>query len=211
MTVKLRFVELYPYEIFNWLDPMNITAWNAFPEFHNRWWDKNIIEIRKQFGKFWTEEFDKITGHFTKLEESILKDGIHHPVCIVSGIPKDDYFKCDLYLFPESQLKKKEKMLHSRVFGGSRLSIAQKHNLKVPCVVHDFSNIFEDNEEITEKNYNKYFGNNYNYASSIPRIRLRQHSHIKNGKYAMFTQETRNAQQIALKKAKERILKENDI
>jgi len=201
----LRYVELSPDKIFNWLNPINITCWNAYPEFHNTWWEKDTLKIRKKFGEIWTEEFDKITGHFTKLEESILKDGILHPINCVTGHPRDMYLKekIDINHFPPWTHENIKDVVYSQTFGGSRLTIARKHNIKVPCVIHDFSNLFDNCEEVNIGNYKKWFGDNYSFLQSAPHIRLHQHSHISTGIYSGMTQETRKAQNLAVLNTKE--------
>lgn len=207
MSVKLRYVELDPDRIFNWLNPKNITCCLAFPEWHDTWWEPATIEHREEFGKIWTEEFDKITGHFSKLEESILKDGIHHPINTAGGQLRDIYLNDTVdssIVFPPEHYKNIEKSIYTHTFGGSRLTIAQKYNIKVPCVVHDFSKLFEDCEEVTIKNYTKWFSNNYKFVTSTPYIRLIFHTHL-NGQYSGMTNKTKEAQQAATKITKVKI------
>jgi hypothetical protein len=77
---------------------------------------------------------------YSKLEKHILGYGIKNPIIVSIGfcpkslikfIPEDksddylNYFICDRH-------------------GGSRLYIAQKHNLLIPCIVNDFNNFFSD-------------------------------------------------------------------
>jgi len=85
MSVKLRYVELPANRIFNWLNPMNVTCWNAYPTWIPTWWDSQTVGLREEFGRIWTTEFDKITGHFTELEKSIAISGIKRPISVVSG------------------------------------------------------------------------------------------------------------------------------
>lgn len=205
MTVKLRYVELKPTKIFNWLDPKNITSWNAYPELRNKWWEANTLRIREEFGKHFTEEFDKLTNHFTKLEASMVKDGIIHPISVVTGHLRDMYLAKprEIEFLPPEKRDNMESLIYTHTFGGSRLSIAQKHNLIVPCVVHDFSNLFEDCEEVTASNYKKWFGDNYMFTSATPRIRLRKHSHLVDGKYTNMGHDTKTAQNEAARRAKE--------
>jgi len=60
-------------------------------------------------------------GFYTKLEQSILKDGFRNPIVATY------YMK---------------KMICN--YGGSRLWLAQAHNLKIPCIVADYDNAFPD-------------------------------------------------------------------
>jgi len=205
MNVKLRYVELEPDRIFNWLNPMNITCWNAYPEWHDTWWYSETVEKRVLFGKIWTEEFDKTTGHFSKLEESILKDGIHHPINTASGRLRDVLLKKEVdspIVFPPKCYENINDTIYTHTFGGSRLTVAQKHNIKVPCVVHDFSNLFTNEHQVTIKNYKEIFNDNYRFVHSTPYVRLSKHSHIPDGKYNGMTGDTKAAQRTATENAK---------
>ncbi len=207
MAVKLRYVELEPERIFNWLDPKNITCWLAYHEWHDTWWSEETIKLREQFGKIWTEEFDKITGHFSKLEESILKDGIHHPINTASGQLRDTFLNKKVespIVFPPEYYSNIENSIYTHTFGGSRLTIAQKHNIRVPCVVHDFSNLFENCEEVTARNYIKWFSNHYKFVNSTPYLRLTHHSHLT-AEYSGMNNKTREAQKKATELTKAKI------
>ncbi len=205
-SIKLRYVELEPNRIFNLLDPKNLTCWRACPDLHDKWDEPETLKLRKQFGKSYTEEFDRITKHFTKLEESIIKDGILHPINAASGALRD-IFLCDIIegeLFPFKSEEDKLNAVYSHTFGGSRLTIAQKYNIAVPCIVHDFSNLFEACEEVTKDNFQKWFGyNNYMIIDQLPRVRLKKHCHIDNTRYNYMSGETKGAQRKAVKYAKE--------
>jgi len=205
--MKLRYVELEPSRIFNWLNPKNITCWTAFPELRTIWWEPETLKIREEFGKIWTEEFDKITGHFSKLEKSMLRDGFHHPISVVSGKPRDKYLTSakEMIHFPPELQADIHNVVYSHTFGGSRLSIAQKHNLKVPCVVHDFENLFEDCPQVTKENFTEWFPNNYMFVNATPHLRLVRHSHLTNEKYNNMNGHTRNAQNAAIRIAKDKI------
>lgn len=207
MIMKLRYVELDANRIFNWLDPKNIICWNAFPEFREKWWLPETIKIREEFGKIWTEEFDKITGHFSKLEESMLRDGFHHPINTVTGRPRDMYLtgNKEMNHFPPELQADIHNAVYSHTFGGSRLSIAKKHNIKVPCVVHDFENIFEDCPQVDKENFTEWFPNNYMFVNAPPHLRLARHSHITDEKYNGMNGHTRDAQNMAVKIAKEKV------
>jgi len=207
-SIKLRFVELKPNRIFNLLDPKNLTCWLACPALHDNWNEPKTLELREEFGKFYTEEFDRITQHFTKLEKSILKDGILHPINAASGSLRDATLRgIDVSdVFPFKTNNDIKNAVYSHTFGGSRLTIAQKHNIMVPCVVHDFSNLFEDCEEVTINNFQKWFGHsNYMFIDQLPRVRLKTHCHINDTRYNGMTGQTKFAQKDAIACAKEKI------
>jgi len=74
-------------------------------------------------------------GFFIKLEQSILNEGFRNPIAITA---KKDGIKC--------------------TYGGSRLMIAQKHNLKISCIISDYDNIFPDAKLVRDvREARKYF------------------------------------------------------
>jgi len=74
------------------------------------------------------DQLNKLEGFFTKLEISILGEGIRNPI-VISAKSKDE-------IVPR--------------YGGSRLMIAQKHNLDIPCIIADFKNVFPDSKVLKD-------------------------------------------------------------
>ena len=201
--VPLRYVELPTERIFNWLDPFNVTAKWACKSITGDWWSPKNVEIRRFFADAWTVEFDKITGHFTDLEESIKNEGILTPISTMSGPPRGTYLKPHHY--PSEQQSDLSDAIYTDPFGGSRLTIALKLGIeKIPCIVHDFANLFPDAPEVNDINYHTWFSEEYYWTSAAPYIRLRSHSHIKNQTYIAMNEPTRKAQQRAAGIARER-------
>lgn len=207
--MKLRYVELPPSRIFNWLGPENVTALNTVKEWAPFRWDPEIIKLRNEFSRIWTEEFDKITNHFTLLEQSIREKGILSPVSCVSGPPRDQFLRKTMptqFRHPPEFLSHPEDVIYTQPFGGSRVSIAKKLDLPmIPCVVHDFSNLFPNAPQVTQQNFRKWFPEGYSFLASTPHIRLSRHSHISNGRYIGMNQATRDAQRLAAKRTKQRM------
>ena len=207
--MKLRFVELPTERIFNWLDPFNVTARSYCQELLDDWWSVRSIAIRKRFAKLWTEEFDKITGHFTNLEKSIKEKGILSPISCVSGPPRNvllNKLEESHEHFPPSVRSNIREVIYTHPFGGSRVTIAQKLNFKkIPCVVHDFSNLFPNAPIVTTQNFHRWFCNDYVFSTSPPHVRAHTHFHIDNPKYNKMNNNTREAQRLAGKRAKERL------
>lgn len=84
-------------------------------------------------------------GFYKQLEESILKEGVRNPICVVTG--KLDGWQWDQ--LPE------EAKLHGvwcPQWGGSRLFIAQKHDMMIPCLISDFEKKFTHLEHIVNGN-----------------------------------------------------------
>jgi hypothetical protein len=104
---------------------------------------------RELIMKEYEEELNKICGHYTKLEASILAEGIRNPVVITCGLPKKRTIKHvppELLAQPESSL-----LLLEGTTGGSRLHIAQKYNMTIPCIVNDWTGRFDHAVEVTSE------------------------------------------------------------
>ncbi len=85
--------------------------------------DSTLIETNIEPNRVRVEKLNMVNGFFIKLEKSMLEEGIRNPVILTAQQGK----------------------LINR-YGGSRVMIAQKHNLIVPAIVADFENRFPDGE-----------------------------------------------------------------
>lgn len=201
--MKLKYVELPPERIFNWLDPFNVIAKWGCKAITDDWWSEENVSIRRYFADEWIIEFDKLTGHFTELENSIKENGILTPISVMSGPPRGSYLKP--FHYPPKQQGDLSKAIYTNPFGGSRLLIAQKLGIEtIACAVHDYVNLFPDAEEITAKNYKEWFGDDYHFTKTAPHLRIKVQSHIKNAKFNSMNSHTRKAQQDAATIAREK-------
>jgi hypothetical protein len=135
---KVRFGILKARDIFNFLEPHN-----------------NNIEHMNNRNQF-----------FIKLESSILKYGVRNPV-MLWAIPKmkekikgKERFCMYSVMARQQQFLKskiseywydKDYILVCRTHGGSRLLIAQKHDLEVPCIISDFCDKYSHLETLNSK------------------------------------------------------------
>jgi len=210
--MKLRYVTLNPSRIFNRLAPEHVTAWNRLPhEYRERWWDDDVIEVRQYFARCWVEEFDRITNHFTKLRESIKRDGIRHPISVVSGPLRNSATGMSLVegheqFLPPAFRRAASELIYTQPFGGSRLTIATELGITtIPAVIHDYADLFPDCEEVNRSNFKNWFGGYYLFSETSPHIRTVKQSHLeKCDKYGLFDLATRQAQQQAARTACER-------
>jgi hypothetical protein len=95
------------------------------------------------------QELNKICGHYERLETSIMAEGIRNPVVVTCGLPKKrtiQHVPPEMLAGPESNL-----LLLEGTTGGSRLHIAQKHNMTIPCIVNDWTGRFDNAVEITSE------------------------------------------------------------
>jgi len=117
---------------------------------HNSVWSDWTPEGRKKREKIISEfesGLDKICGHYKKLEKSILNEGFRNPITITCGYPKKRSWDC---VPPEMhQTDPKKLFFLETTTGGSRLWIAQKHNMTIPCLINDWTGRFNDHPELT--------------------------------------------------------------
>lgn len=119
LSYDIRFVKNYPSrKIYNYVGP----------------WDINDDENRKKERK---HLYEKNKDWFDNLEKDILKNGFKNPILVVCGELAPNDWNC----IPEF-VKKNPVICY--FLGGSRLFVAQKHNLKIPCLVSDFLGKFSN-------------------------------------------------------------------
>lgn len=98
-------------------------------------WSPEGRVARENIMREYEEGLNKICGHYDKLEQSVRKEGFRNPVIVTCGDPVRRQMK---HLPPEILAKPKhERLLLEGVTGGSRLWVAQKLNIKVPCIIND--------------------------------------------------------------------------
>ncbi|KKN37867.1 hypothetical protein LCGC14_0759090 [marine sediment metagenome] len=99
-------------------------------------------EIRAQN---YIDTLNKNNGFYDKLEESILREGIRNPILVWAGY----YPPAKITRLPSEMQEDPNKILVCYDSGGSRLSVAQKHNMDIPCIIADFVDRFSE-EKILE-------------------------------------------------------------
>lgn len=210
--MKLRYIELNIGRIFNRLAPENVTASHTLQQYHSTWWNERTVIIRQYFAQAWIEEFDNLTKHFTNLRKSISKDGILKPVSCTSGPfrnPRDMAEANESLTFvPPEYHNNINEMIYTQPFGGSRIVIAKKLEIDtIPCVVHDYSNLFPDAPEVTRRNYMEWFGSgDYMFVDTPPHLRSVKHLHMDKGdKYEQLNLATRKAHARAAQVAKQKV------
>jgi hypothetical protein len=138
---NIRYVEIPAREIFGMVG-------RCGGGYNSLWadWSPEGRAKRELIMKEYEKELNKICGHYTKLEASIVAEGIRNPVVITCGLPKKRTIKHvppELLARPESSL-----LLLEGTTGGSRLHIAQKYNMTIPCIVNDWTGRFDGHMEI---------------------------------------------------------------
>lgn len=99
------------------------------------------------------DRLNKQNGFFNKLEESILKNGIRYPILVSIGWAP----KAIIDRLPQDIQEDFDNTFVCFTKGGSRLWVAQCHNLEVPCIVSDFVGKFFDQNELNEEEITECF------------------------------------------------------
>jgi hypothetical protein len=139
---RVRYVELPAQEIFGMVG-------RCGGGYNSLWadWTPEGRRNREAIMQEYETELNRICGHYSKLESSILAEGIRNPVVITCGFPKHRPLSCvppEMLQMDESRL-----LLLEGTTGGSRLHVAQKHNMTMPCIINDWTGRFDAYPEIT--------------------------------------------------------------
>lgn len=142
MGYKIRYLILDSNLIFNYCGPA--------AGLHNISPERQKLAIKRKIDKR-----NDIDNFYNRLEENILQDGFIDPITINAGFVKPVTWRRHPF-----QSLPKEEILSCYKIGGSRLWVAQKHNLKIPCIVNDFIDRFINAEELkTEREIMEKFIN----------------------------------------------------
>jgi hypothetical protein len=117
-------------EIYNACDPSWL--YDVAVEYKERWWDAAQDELRAVLYDTFLNEFDALTGHYTRLRESINTHGLLNPIIVTHGKP--------IRRKPWSLPPEYGDYICESI-GGSRLIIAKELGLDVPCIVNTSDNI----------------------------------------------------------------------
>jgi len=139
----------------------------------------NALEPDRVNGEGHMDELNAQNGFFIKIEESILKDGIINPILVSLGWVIPNVYDT----LPEDIQKSLDKTLICLTKGGSRLWVAQKHNLDVPCIISDYVGTYDGQQDLNESGIMSYFkqpgGAKVKYGSRGLLIKHLQHIHLK--------------------------------
>ena len=103
-------------------------------------WDDDALAKRAKAAQKYIDTLNRKNGFYDKLEQSILNDGVRNPILVSAGW-------CPERKIPELPPKMKEdrfKILMCHSSGGSRLWVAQKHDMDIPCIITDFVGMFSE-------------------------------------------------------------------
>lgn len=111
--------------------------------YNTKWsdWTEEGIEKRNKICKEFEIGMNQICRHYELLEENILKNGFIEPLIITYGTP---LYRGTHHVPNEFRGNKFKRMLMlESLTGGSRLWVAQKHNMPIPCIINDYVGNYE--------------------------------------------------------------------
>lgn len=107
------------------------------------------------------EKINNRTGFYRILEQSILQEGFRNPILVTAGWAYHQHKRLAMRIpryLPNEMKTDYSKILICDRNGGSRLYMAQKHGLNIPCIVSDFCGRFNKSKPLyTEDEIKKYF------------------------------------------------------
>ena len=119
-------------------------------------WTPEGREARENIMREYEDGLNDICGHYAKLENSVLIEGFRNPLIITCGQP---FRRKMTHLPPElRQRPTKDWLILEGVTGGSRLWVAQKLGMPVPCLVNDSTGMFNKGTRVlSAAQAKKYF------------------------------------------------------
>lgn len=109
-------------------------------------WTDEGRKKRDQIMSEYEEAMNDLCGHYNKLEVSMLSEGMRNPLIITCGPPRKrswEHIPPEMHSWPQKDL-----LLMETTTGGSRLWVAQKHNMIIPCIVNDWVGRFNNYKSI---------------------------------------------------------------
>lgn len=98
-------------------------------------WSPEGREARDNIIREFMEGMDEACGHFTKLEESVLKEGFRNPIIVTCNtVPRRHGPRA----LPPELRNQPEVLIAEGTTGGSRLWAAQKHDMVIPVIINDW-------------------------------------------------------------------------
>lgn len=142
---KIRYVELPAKYIFGMVGRCGggyNTIWED--------WSTSGRIARQRIMQDFESGMNEICGHYDKLEVSMLNEGVRNPIVVTGGFPRKRQMK---YVPPDMHEQNPAELFFLEgTTGGSRLHIAQKHNMTIPCILNDWHNRFPNAPEIGTAN-----------------------------------------------------------
>lgn len=141
MGVVVRFAVLPAERVFNLCSPRYLPEITKHWPGKRPWWDAHYNAVRDLMERMYVDKFNGASRHYERLQQSVAAQGFRNPIMVSAGglqhrrqseLPpglwgRDDNIVCE-YL------------------GGSRLWVAQRLGLDIPCIVNDANGVVPDGE-----------------------------------------------------------------
>lgn len=127
----------------------NLTAPRWLPEARKLWaspaaWHSPHLDpMREGLERTYIEAFDRRTGHYARLAESVQRVGVWNPVMLTTGRLLR---RAEIELPPA--VRADTRRVVCEYVGGSRLLVAARLGLSVPVIINDRANIFPELDAI---------------------------------------------------------------
>lgn len=127
--MQVRFATLDSHAIFNLTSPRFLPEISLYWQGKEPWHADKYEPLRDLMERIYVDGFNEATGHYRRLEESIAAEGIRNPIVVSRG---------------GLQRRQPEEMPDGtntvcEYIGGSRLWVAQRLGMDVPCIVNDYT------------------------------------------------------------------------
>lgn len=144
MAIAVRMLTIDARRVFNLTAPRWLPQAAALWTGRAAWHDPQFDGVRDLLEQTYIDGFNRRTGHYARLEESIARDGVWNPVMLTTG---------RLLRRAETELPPAVRFDPDRVVceyvGGSRLLVAARLGLPVPAIVNDAADLFPDAYRVT--------------------------------------------------------------
>lgn len=110
-------------------------------------WSDHGRQMRDIITREYEEAMNQLCGHYSRLEASMLREGMRNPIIVTCGPPRRRTLD---HLPPEIRNRRPAQiMIMESLTGGSRLWVAQKHDMAIPILVNDWTGRFQGMAQLT--------------------------------------------------------------
>ena len=134
MTVRVCYATLPAERVFNLASPRYLpeigpVGWRG----KRPWHDSRYEPLRDLIERTYVDQFNAVSGHYCHLEASIRAEGFRNPIVVAAGFLQR---RRPVEVPPALR---GPGLIACEYLGGSRLWVAQRLGLDVPCIVNDAS------------------------------------------------------------------------
>lgn len=130
---------------------LNLASPRFLPEISLDWkgklpWHHLAYEpVRDLMERLYVDGFNAVASHYRRLEESMIAEGFRNPVVVAAG----GLQKRRITEVPPDL--RTNGLICCEYVGGSRLWVAQRLGMEVPCIVNDFGSVLPGAETLPDR------------------------------------------------------------